>query len=365
MKPTAPEYFNIIPPYVPGKPMEELERECGITDSIKLASNENPHGPSPKAVEAVKHALTNLHRYPDGAAPELMESIASKMGCKTSQIVLGNGSDEVIDMLAKVYLNAGDEALMTEPSFMMYSISALAQGAKAVKIPLTQDYRHDFDALAKAVTDKTKIIFLNSPQNPSGTVITKVEFEPFLEKVDPSILIVMDEAYIEFNRDPEAVTGLDYLNGGHTVVTLRTFSKLYGLAGLRIGFGVMPEHASQMLNRIRPPFNINIPAQVAALAALNDAEFVEKTLETVHNGLDFLFDALKALDVVCYPTQTNFFMIDLKQDAKAVYEALLHKGVIIRPLGSYGFDNHIRVTVGLPQENERFVKALKDVMTGS
>ena len=365
MKPTAPEYFNIIPPYVPGKPLEELEREYGITDSIKLASNENPLGPSPKAMEAVKHALNNLHRYPDGAAPELMEAIASKMGCKTSQIVLGNGSDEVIDMLAKVYLNAGDEALMTEPSFMMYSISALAQGAKAVKIPLTPDYKHDFDALAKAVTAKTKILFLNSPQNPSGTVITKKEFEPFLEKVDPSILIVMDEAYIEFNRDSEAATGLDYLDCGRTVVTLRTFSKLYGLAGLRIGFGVMPEHASQMLNRIRPPFNINIPAQAAALAALSDSEFVEKTLETVHNGLDYLFDALKDLDVVCYPTQTNFFMIDLKRDAKAVYEALLYKGVIIRPLGSYGFDNHIRVTVGRPQENERFVKALKDVMSCS
>ncbi|MBI9076510.1 MAG: histidinol-phosphate transaminase [Desulfatibacillum sp.] len=362
MKPTAPDYFYSIPPYVPGKPLEELEREYGITDSIKLASNENPLGPSPKAMQAVEHAITNLHRYPDGAAPELMAGLASKMGCKISQIVLGNGSDEVIDMLAKVYLNAGDEALMTEPSFMMYTISTLAQGAKAVKIPLTRDFRHDFEAMARAITPRTKIIFLNSPQNPGGTTITQEEFEPFLEKVDPSIVVVMDEAYIEFNRDPQAVTGLDYLNADHTVVTLRTFSKLYGLAGLRIGFGVMPEHASQMLGRIRPPFNINIPAQAGAAAALEDTEFVAKTLQTVHSGLDYLYHALQDMDVTCCPTQANFFMIDLGRDAREVYEALLYKGVIIRPLGSYGFDNHIRVTVGLPHENERFVRAFKEVM---
>ncbi len=362
MKPTAPEYFNSIPPYVPGKPLEELEREYGITDSIKLASNENPLGPSPKAMKAVEHALSNLHRYPDGAAPELMERLAAKMGCRPEEIILGNGSDEVIDMLAKVYLNEGDEALMTEPSFLMYTISALAQGAVPVKIPLREDFGHDFGAIIQAITPKTRIIFLNSPQNPGGTVITKDEFEAFLKKVDPSILIIMDEAYIEFNRDPKAVTGLDYLDCDHTVVTLRTFSKLYGLAGLRIGFGVMPLHAAQMLGRVRPPFNINIPAQLGALAALEDDDYVRETLDTVHKGLDYFFDTLKDMDVVCYPTQANFFMIDLKRDAKEVYEALLHKGVIIRPLGSYGFDNHIRVTVGKPQENERFVRAFKEIM---
>lgn len=366
MKPLVPKYFDAIAPYIPGKPISELEREYGISGSIKLASNENPIGPSKKAVQAAAGVLKDLHRYPDGAAHDLVLGLSQKIGCKTSEIVLGNGSDEVIEMLAQVFLSEGDEALMSDSSFLMYEISVRAQGAVPVKVALSRELGFDLDATIKKITDKTRMIFINTPLNPTGAIIKKREFEDFLEKLgkaDPRIIVVMDEAYIEFVRDTDCATGLNYLKGENIVVTLRTFSKLYGLAGLRIGYGVMPKYAAELLNRIRPPFNTSIPAQAAALAALDDKEHVKNTLDVVHDGLDYLFGALKELPVTCYSTQANFFLIDLGQNAGEVYEKLLRKGVIVRPMTSYGFPDFIRVSVGLKQENERFIRAFKEILT--
>ncbi len=365
MKINVPDYIMSLKPYKPGKPIDELEREYGIKNSIKLASNENPLGPPASAVAAIKDAADNIHRYPDGGGFVLTRKIAEKTGVAPENIVLGNGSDDIIGFLSRAFLAPGDEAVMTLPSFLMYDIMVKSAGATSVMIPL-QDFSSafatDLDAMLKSITPKTRIVFLTNPNNPTGAIITKDAFEAFLNELPKGIVLVMDEAYIEFADKSQCVSGIDYLNNRVPVIVLRTFSKLYGLAGIRMGYGIMSDELAMVLHRVRQPFNVNSLAQAAAIAALDDDDYLKRTAMVISEGLDYLYGALDKLGVDYFPTQANFFLIDVKQDADEVFEKMLRRGVIVRSMCSYGYPEYIRLTVGLPDENRRFIEAFEKVM---
>jgi histidinol-phosphate aminotransferase len=358
----VPEHILSIPAYVPGKPVEEVERERGIRDSVKLASNENPLGPSPKALAALRRALASVHRYPDSAGHELTRKLAARLRLDPEQIVLGNGSDDIIGMLARSLLRPGDEVILPKPSFQMYEIETRAAAAVPVAVPLN-GFRTDLPAMAARLTPRTRIVFVNTPHNPTGSLVTLPELEAFMAQLPAEVILVLDEAYIEFVRDPAGPNSLEFVRAGRPVVGLRTFSKVYGLAGLRIGYGFMPADVAGILNRVRQPFNVNLPAQAAAAAALDDSEFVNETLRVVHEGVDYLQEALTLLGLECLPTQSNFVMFRVPGDASKVFEGLLDRGVIVRPLASYGYPDRIRVNAGRPKENRRFIEALREVLT--
>jgi histidinol-phosphate aminotransferase len=361
MKLKVTENILSLKAYKPGKPIEELEREYGIKDPVKLASNENPLGPSPKAVEAMQTAIGNLHRYPDGSGHCLVNKLAKKLNVAPSQIVLGNGSDDVIGMLTRVYLSPGDEAVMTDPSFLMYEIYVKTVNAVPVFVPLA-DLSLNLSAIADAVTDKTRMIFITNPNNPTGSFIKTKEFEKFMEKLPPEIVVVLDEAYIEFARSPECLNGLFQIAEERPIAVLRTFSKAYGLAGIRIGYGVMPSEMAAMCNRVREPFNTNLLAQTGATAALDDEAFLNKTRTLIHTELEILQNRLKEMGIVSFPTQANFFLIDVKQNAGDVFEKMLRQGVIVRSMESYGYPEYIRISIGTHEENARFLKALQTAL---
>jgi len=362
MKPRAPEHIAAIVPYPPGKPIEELEREYGISGSIKLASNENPLGSSPKAIAAIQAAMLKLNRYPDGSGFYLRKKLCEKYVLPFDGILLGNGSNEIIELVIRAFLTSGDEVLMPAPSFLLYQLVVRWMGGKPVPIPL-KDFDIDLEKMAGAVTERTRIIFLTNPNNPTGTVIKKVDFDKFLAKIPPDIIIVLDEAYIEFNRDPETPSGSDYIAiEGPTVIVLRTFSKAYGLAGLRIGYGIMDPEVAGFLNRVRQPFNTGSLAQAGALAALDDEEFLRRSREVVWSGLEYLYGEMGKMGLKYFPSQANFFLIEMPCEAKVVFEAMLRRGVIIRSMASYGMDRFIRVNAGLAEENERFVRTLSQVL---
>jgi histidinol-phosphate aminotransferase len=363
MKLTIPDYFLKIKPYIAGKPIEEVQREYGIDHSIKLASNENPLGPSPMAVAAIGQAIENLHRYPDAAGYDLTQAIARKYNIDPSSIVLGNGSDDIIALLALVLLQPGDEVILPQPSFLFYEIAVRSSGAVPIWVPL-KSYKTNLEGIIQKINPKTRMIFLNVPHNPTGAIISKSDFKEFVAAVPPQIVIVLDEAYIEFVKDLNCVNSFDYLKGDKPVVGMRTFSKAYGLAGLRIGYGVMPTVLAELLNRLRQPFNVNLLAQVAAVAALNDTAFLKKTLDLVHAELEFVYAALEKLEVSFIRSEANFFMIEVGdgRTADGVFKELLMQGIIVRSMTSYGYPRHIRVTIGKHEENVRFLKAFEAVL---
>ncbi len=356
-----PPHILAIDPYVPGKPIETLERELGIRDSIKLASNENPLGPSPRAAAAVRAAIDNLHRYPDGAGHEFIAALSAHLGCRPENLIMGNGSDDIIALLTQVLLHPGDRAVMPRPSFLMYEIAVRTVGAEPIFVPL-DNLTIDLDGILRAVDAKTRMVFLCNPNNPTGKIIRQADFERFFDALPPAVVVVVDEAYIEFVRDPDCLQTIDFSKAERPLVTLRTFSKLYGLAGLRVGYGIMPAALAEGLNRIRQPFNVNLLAQIGARAGLEDREFVNATLHCVHSGLDYLYGELDRLELTYHPTQANFFLIDMQRDAQAVFEAMLRQGVIVRSMKSYGFPRCIRVNVGTADENRRFIAALGAVI---
>jgi histidinol-phosphate aminotransferase len=357
----VPANILAIPAYVPGKPIEEVEREQGIRGAVKLASNENPLGPSPRALAAVRRVLPGVHRYPESGGHVLSARLAARLGLTPRHIVLGNGSDDLIVMLASSLLCPGDEVILTRPSFQMYEIVTRTASAVPVEVPL-RDYRNDLAAMADRVTPRTRMLFLNSPHNPTGSLVGRAEFEAFLASLPADIVLVLDEAYIEFARDPSRPDSRDYVAGERPVVGLRTFSKAYGLAGLRVGYGIMPPALADILHRVRQPFNVSLPAQEAAAAALEDEAFLARTLEVVHAGVDYLGRALASLGLESLPTQSNFVFFHTPRPARVVFEALLERGVIVRPLDTYGFPDAIRVNAGLPEENQRFIEALGEVL---
>ncbi len=354
------DYVASLVPYPPGKPIEELERELGITGSIKLASNENPLGPSKKAVEAIAKGLPNLHRYPDGSCYYLKEKLSSVMGISPEMLIFGNGSNEIIELLIRAFLKTGDEAVMADPSFAVYPIVVKSVGGAAVTVPL-KDMRHDLPAMAEKITSKTRIIFIANPNNPTGTIVSAGEFSDFMKRVPEDVVVCVDEAYFEFVESGEFPDTLSYIREGRPVLLLRTFSKIYGLAGLRIGYGVAHPSLIDYLNRVRQPFNVNTLAQLAAIAALDDSAHLERTKANNSEGLKYLFSELDALGLECVPTHANFFLIKVG-DGKRIYDGLLKKGVIVRPMASYNLPEYIRVTVGLPEENRRFMEAFREVL---
>lgn len=353
--------MNLVP-YPPGKPIEELEREYGVKGSIKMASNENSLGPSPKALEAVAKSLGNLHRYPDGSCYYLAQRLAEKLGVEPEQIVFGNGSDEILALLAAAFLQPGDEAISSHPSFLVYPKVTQARGGINRVVPL-REMRHDLPAILKEITPRTRLIFLDNPNNPTGTIFTEEEFESFLAQVPEQVVVVLDEAYVDFVDQDKQLDARRYLTGNKPVVSLRTFSKAYGLAGLRVGYGLMAKEIAACLQRVRAPFNVNLPAQIGALAALDDEEHYQKTLAMTRNGIAWLSEQLKEIGLIPYPTQTNFFLVDLQGlDGRKFYEAMLRKGVIIRPMAAYGYPNFIRITAGVEAENQRLIKATAETL---
>ncbi len=363
MKLKIPKYFTKIKPYVPGKPIEEVEREYGIGDSIKLASNENPLGPSPMAINAIRNAVEKLHRYPDTGGYELIQAIAEKNNIDSENIVLGNGSDDIIALLAQVLLRPDDEVILPQPSFLFYEISILSSGALPVWVPL-KSFKTDLKGMLQKISPRTRLIFLNVPHNPTGTIISRPDFEDFIAEIPSDIVIVLDEAYIEFVRAADCVNSFDYLRTDKTIVGMRTFSKAFGLAGLRVGYGVMPAPLAELLHRVRQPFNVNTLAQVAAAAALHDTEFLQKTIDLVHAELEFIYGALDKLKLPYIRSQANFFMVQVgdRSSADAVFENLLKQGVIVRSMTSYGYAGYIRVNIGKHEENIRFLEALEKVI---
>ena len=354
-------HLTQLTPYQAGKPLEELERELGLTDAIKLASNENPLGPSPLALAAIRDALGSLHRYPDSHAYYLKEDLAAHLKLAPQQLILGNGSDEVLDLLVRALVPPGGEVLSTTHTFLMYGLLTQAVGGTFRVAPL-KEHRVDLKAVARAVSPRTKVVLLNNPNNPTGTVFRQEDWEEFLASLPPTVTVVLDEAYIDFAADPRVPQGLAYLDEERPLVGLRTFSKAYGLAGLRIGYGYGPSELMDYLNRLRLPFNVNRLAQVAARAALTDTEFLRRTLEVVRRGRDFICQGLTALGLKFVPTQANFILIDVGRPWREVYQAMLREGVIIRAMDAYDYPDYIRVNVGLPEENDRFMKALQKVM---
>ena len=354
-------HLTQLTPYQAGKPLEELARELGLTDAIKLASNENPLGPSPRALAAIQEHLSNLHRYPDSHAYYLKEDLSRSLSIRPQQLILGNGSDEILDLLVRVLVSPGDEVVSTAHTFLMYGLLTQASGGVFLPVPL-KDLRVDLAQVAQAVTPKTKLILLNNPNNPTGTAFSRDAWEAFLAAVPPTVTVVLDEAYIEFADDPEVPDGLAYLAEDRLLVGLRTFSKAYGLAGLRIGYGYGPSELMELLNRLRMPFNVNRLAQVGARAALGDTEFLKRTQKLVWEGRDYLCRELTRMGLTFVPTQANFILIRVNRPGREVYEAMLREGVIIRAMDAYGFPDCIRINVGLPEENARFLQAFKKVL---
>lgn len=359
--PPVPPEIQALVPYKPGKPIEELERELGISGAIKLASNENPLGPSPKAVEAMVQALAGLHRYPDGAGFELRRALAKRYGLAREQIVLGNGSNEIIELLCRAFLRPGDLALAASPSFLMYSKLVQVAGGHLKEVPL-KAFRLDLAALAAAIEPRTRLVFVNNPDNPAGTAFSAEEFKQFLTQVPSGVIVVLDEAYIEFASDPDVAQGPDFLDHQVPVVVMRTFSKAYGLAGLRVGFGLGPVEVMDILHRVRQPFNTSILAQAAGTAALADEEFLQKTLETTWQGLKDLYACFADLGLEYVPSQANFVLVKIGPQASQVADDLLKRGIIVRKMSSYGLPEHLRISAGLPQENRRFMDGLKAIL---
>lgn len=357
-------YVEKIQPYVPGKPIKEVERELGIKKAVKLASNENPLGPSPKVIRAINEFLSQpeeLARYPEGSGYYLKNALCEVFSRKNTpithdEIILGNGSNELIDIAVKTYIGPGDEAIMAKPSFIVYSMSVTAQGGIAKELPL-KDWRHNLKGMLNEITEKTKIVFISNPNNPTGTMNYRDEFEDFMRELPDGVLVIMDEAYYEYVKDPDYPDTLKYFKDGRDILILRTFSKAYGLASLRIGYGIAKAEIIREMNRIREPFNTNTIAQIAAEAALKDEEHLQRVLSLNEDGKSYLYQELDKLSQIKYlPTQTNFIYIILPdgKSSKEIFEFLLKEGVIIRPVGP----REIRVTIGLKEENEAFVKAI-------
>ncbi len=350
-----------IPAYIPGKPIAELNRELGVHDAVKMASNENPLGPSPLAMAAARAHLEEAHVYPESSAPVLRSELAKRFRVSPESVIFGNGSDEIMEMCAHVFVTPGDEAVMGENTFSMYRICVEAFGGTAVRVPL-RNYKFDLKAMASAVTDRTKLMFLAIPNSPTGTIVSRKDFEDFVRDLPTDrLVLILDEAYREYVNDSDCPDGIAYVGKELPILVLRTFSKIYGLAGLRVGYGFAEPWLIELMNRVRPPFNVNSLAQVAALAALNDSDHLRRSLKMTYDGIRFLSRELKALGAEVIPSEANFVTFCIGADARPVYQALLQQGIIVRHLGPFGMDECIRVTVGLQEHNERLIDALKKI----
>ena len=351
--------ISAIEPYQAGKPIEEVARELGILDAVKLASNENALGPSPKAVEAVARSLSELHRYPDAASFVLRNKLADHVKVDPAEILTGNGSNEILELVVRTFATSAHHIVFAEPSFVVYRLVALAHGVPFTAVPLSHA-THDLRAMATAVTPNTRVLFVTNPNNPTGTYVTERDLADFLRALPEEVIVVVDEAYIEYADASDFPDALGMRALHERLVITRTFSKIYGLAGLRVGYAVAPRNLVDYMNRVRAPFNVSIPGQVAATAALDDREHVERTRRTNREQRDRLTRALGELGLTVVPSQANFLCVDMHRPAQPLYEALLRRGVIVRPIGP--LPDALRLTIGLPEENTRLLLALREVL---
>ena len=375
MKPLAFDITSIcspgvrnLKPYEPGKPITELQRELGISDVIKLASNENPMGPSPKAVAAIRDALSGLALYPDGQAFTLRRQVAAKHDLEPTCITFGDGSDQNLEFMARCFLEPGKNAVISRHAFAVYAIMVQAVGAELrVADPLpadhpSQPYGHDLDAMLAAIDADTRIVFIANPNNPTGTWLNRDSLVGFFERVRSDVLIVIDEAYFDYVSEPDYPDCSKLIGQYPNLIVTRTFSKAYGLAGLRAGYCLSHPEIAGMLNRMRQPFNLNNLAQVGAMAAMDDAEHIRATVEANRSGMQQLETGLRALGLKWIPSICNFLTVDFGRPALPIYEALLREGVIVRPIHNYGLPNHLRISIGLPEQNARLLGALQKVL---
>ncbi|MCX6379513.1 MAG: histidinol-phosphate transaminase [Armatimonadetes bacterium] len=360
------ENITRLTPYRPGKPVAEVERELGITGIIKLASNENSLGPSPKAVAAIHNYASKMHVYPDASSFELRNSLSAHLNVASDTIVLGNGSDDIIHLLGVTFLEPGDEVIQGYPSFVRYESAAILNNAPCHLVPLTSDWVHDLDAMAERLNSHTRMVFITNPNNPTGTIVSQEALERFIAKVPERALIIIDEAYYEYAApSPDYSDALRYVREGENVVVLRTFSKIYGLAGLRVGYGVMRSDIADSLHQTREPFNLNLMAQLSAVAALADQEHVTKTVEMNEAGKADFYRAFEEMGLDYTPTYGNFVWFDTRKNSAAVFQALLREGVITRTGDVFGAPTYLRVTVGTQSENTKFLNALRKTLSSS
>ena len=361
--PLIPEYIKKLKPYVAGRTIDEIKKEFGLEKVYKLASNENPLGPSANALVAIEKCLSELHRYQDVGATELRTEIAKIYDVKMSNVLVGNGSEGIMANVLRCFLADDDEMLSSEGTFIGFQVMAKGSGKKFVEVPLKDGYKFDLDAIASHITDKTKLIYLCNPNNPTGTIFTKDEFDIFIEKVPENILVILDEAYFEFAEDkPEYPNSMMYRYDN--VITLRTFSKIYGIASVRIGYGFAHEELVENIMKVKLPFEPSLPAQVAAVASLKDEEFLQRSLEVNRTGYDYVTNELTALKLNWIPSYANFVMIDFGTEEKVndINSKLLQSGIIIRPLKAFGLPHCLRITIGLEEENKAMISSLKKIL---
>ncbi|MHA7856242.1 histidinol-phosphate transaminase [Marinobacter shengliensis] len=355
-----------LSPYQPGKPIEELARELGLNPAeiIKLASNENPLGPSEKALAAARKALEELCLYPDGNGFELKQALAKRFGVEMDQITLGNGSNDVLEVIARCFADADSEVVFSQYAFAVYPLVTQAIGAKGVPVP-AKEWGHDLDAMAAAVTERTKLVFVANPNNPTGTVHTARAIEAFLDKIPERVLVVLDEAYCEYLTGDEYPDGIKLLERYPNLIVCRTFSKAWGLAALRVGYAISSPAIADILNRVRQPFNVDSIALAAATAVLQDEAYLNRSREVNEAGLRQLSEAFELMGLPYIPSAGNFIAVEVGDQARGIYQALLSHGVIVRPIAGYGMPHHLRVSVGLPEENERFLDALSQSLAAA
>jgi histidinol-phosphate aminotransferase len=354
-----------LKPYSPGKPIEEVEREYGLRDIIKLASNENPLGPSPRAIAAMEAAIRQVRLYPDNDWYDLRRALARHLGFPAEQIVVGHGSDELIHNIGLAFINPGEEVMMPEGPFSQYEFTGQLMAGELVKVAYTADFRYDLEAMGERLSEKTKVVYLGNPNNPTGTIVTKREVDRFLERLPARAVLVLDEAYSEYVEDPEYPRSLEYVREGRRVVVLRTFSKIYALAGLRIGYGVSTPEVIGYLQQVREPFNVSNVALAAAGASLEDGDQVRRSRELNREGKQYFYREFERLGLRYARSEANFVWVDVGRDGGEVYEALLKRGVIVRGGDIFGFPNHLRVTTGTREQNERFIAELEGAVAGS
>jgi len=349
-----------LKPYIPGKPIEEVKRELGLKEVIKLASNETSVGPSPLAIEAIKKEIKNINLYPEGSSRLLREKLAHRLSIDKEMIIIGNGEDDIIDLIGMTFINDGDEVISGEITFPAYETAAKIMGGKIISVKL-KDFRFDLEKIAQRINEKTKIVFLCNPNNPTGTIVDKEAVDKFIKQVPEDVIVVFDEAYYDYVEDQGYPNSLSYVLEEKNVIILRTFSKIAGIAGVRVGYGIAKHELIGYLNRVVNPFTTNRLAQVAALASLDDEEHRKKVLRSNQEGKKYLYRELKEIDLFYLPTEANFIFIDLKENSEVIFEKLLRKGVIIRPGETWGCPNFIRVTIGTAYENKKFIQALGEV----
>ncbi len=356
----ANEGIRKLHPYLPGKPVSELERELGITNIVKLASNENPLGCSPLVLEAIQSELTDITRYPDANGYYLKEAICQTLSVEMEQLTLGNGSNDVLDLIARTFAGKGDEVVFSQHAFVVYPIVTQAVEATAVVVP-AKNYGHDLNAMLAAITDKCRLVFIANPNNPTGTCLYQDELLSFMNSVPKNVIVVLDEAYYEYVTDSDYPHTVNWLSEFPNLIITRTFSKAYGLASLRVGYSISHADIAGLLNRVRQPFNVNSIALAGAAAALKDRDFLQQALDLNQQGMLYLTSELEALGYDYIPSMGNFLTVNMACDGMELYQKLLHQGVIVRPVANYQMPQYLRISIGLAEENERFISALKKV----